>query len=374
MSDQIQLFRKPMEYVNLLFPVILLFFAVSEMLSGRLYLSSYSGLISFMQDVIFFNGLHICFTYIVIFCTPAGRSAAFHYFQEFGKKGLLRIALVFFGSVLMYFYFNQFVQPSSLWQLFFYVPLLFARRKHDLGQSKGLLRIANLQTQKNLKESAAVSKFLLIQKWEHRLIGVFFWTSTIAVFTFFNYKSSLGSIGLYLFWVTFPLSIAIALGLSACALMSPVGTRRWKLLFSARFYTKVLSPYSTLLTFGGASVHGIEYFCVTDKIIRHQRKEKKTHILLSPIVFSSLLFVTLLGYAVLYYPKFYLPSSLAEGETSALYAALVSIALGLTVTHYFLDHLLFTPKYKFAIPLLKALGDYEVPADIKEVKSPKESA
>lgn len=374
MPEQIRIFRGPMEYINLLFPTILLALAIAEMMSGYVVFWSYSSLIKFVQDILFFNGLHICFTYILAFCTPAGRSATSQFIHEFGAKGLLRIGMVFSGSILIYFYFHQFVEPSSLWQIFFYLPLLMARRKHDLGQSKGLLRIANLQVQKRLTESNVISKFQLIQKWEHHILNIFYWTSTTAVFTFFYYKSTFGKIGQFIFWLTFCVSITLALAISACALMSPQGSRYWKLLFSARFFTKVLSPYSALVSFGGASVHGIEYICVTDKILRNQRRENKKFVWLSPPVISVLLMLTLIPYAMLHYPDFFLPSLVGENNDSTLYSAFVSVALGLTMTHYFLDHLLFTPKYKFAHPLLKALSEPEFSADDQESRLPKESA
>lgn len=342
-----RLFRTPFEQFNLIFPVALLAFAVLEYFSGLRSLWRYSDFLKYIQDIIFFNGLHVCLTFIFIATTGAGRETYRLFFQKMGTFGLARIGLVFFGSIAVYYYVHTQLAFGSMGQAAFYLGLSALRRKHDLGQSKGLLRIANRQI--NDSGENRFLSFDRIQKAEHYLINTFYFTSLTAVITYFNYGIDLGPYAKPVFQISMTLSLLIAAAISLCAVLSPKGTRVWKLLFSARFYLKTFGPFSALAAYGGAAVHGTEYLFVTDKVISSERKQNRFY--LSSAVFMGTIAIVFFSFVAIRYPEFFFPSMNKSHSVG-----LTAIAAGIILTHFFVDYLIFTPKHDFAKPLLKALS------------------
>ncbi len=343
-----RLFRSPFEQINLILPVILLGFAALEFFSGNRDLWRYSDFLKYIQDIVFFNGLHVCLTFIFIASTAAGRESYGLFIKKMGTFGLFRIGLVFFGSIFIYYYVHAVLPTGSVGQAAFYLGLAALRRKHDLGQSKGLLRIANKQLPANSNPEKWFN-FNRIQLFEHHLINTFYFTSLAAMITFFNYGVDMGSIGKTIFRISITASLLIAAAISFCAIMSPQGSRLWKLLYSARFYLKTFGPFSALAAYGGAAVHGTEYLFVTDKVIESERRNSR-FFLKSP-VFIGTLAIVFGTFAAIRYPEFFFPS-MNKGDS----AALTSIAAGIILTHFFVDFLIFTPKHEFARPLLKVLS------------------
>jgi hypothetical protein len=346
-----RLFRSPFEQFNLYFPVALLGFALIEYTSGDRSLWRYADFLKYIQDIIFFNGLHVCLTFVFIATTAAGRETYQLFLKQMGALGVFRIAVVFWGSVAIYYYVHTEFMSGSIGQAAFYLGLAALRRKHDLGQSKGLLRIANrnFAAQDAAKSDSKFANFDFIQKAEHYLINVFYFTSLTVVITYFNYGIDLGAYGKLAYQISITASLLIAGALSICALLSPQGTRWWKFLYSARFYLKTFGPFSALAAYGGAAVHGTEYLFVTDKVISSERKQNRFYI--SSSVFMGTIAIVFFSFAAIRYPEFFFPSMNKNHSTG-----LTAFAAGIILTHFFVDYLIFTPKNDFARPLLKALS------------------
>lgn len=345
-----RLFRTPFDQLNLAIPVVFLTIAVFEYLSGSRSLWQYQNFLKYMQDIIFFNGLHVCLTFIYLATTASGREAVSLYAKQTGRIGIARIALVFFGSGYAYYAVHTTFASGTWVFALFYFALTAVRRRHDLGQSKGLLRIANREFIRKNSDWAHDKGFQRVQKFEHHLINIFYFTSLISVFTYFDYGVDLGTWSKLTFQISLTISALLALGITGCALMSPKGTKLWKFLYSIRFYLKMFGPFSAIAAYAGAAVHGTEYVFVTDKIVQSEKRQQR--LLPSLKVFSFIVLGAFLAYGFFRYPDLFMPSM---GRRDAV--PIVSVAFAVIITHFHLDHLIFTPKYEFAKPLLRTLSE-----------------
>jgi len=344
-----RLFRSPFEQINLFLPVVLLSASLFEYFSGFRKLWEYENIMKYVQDLIFFNGLHVCLTFVFLFMTRTGFRVTKEFYSTFGKEGFLKILFVFCVTSFSFYLVHVFASSTSLIFILFYVGFTFFRRKHDLGQSKGLLRIMNLKHSREFSDSHQSQSFSIIQKLEHILINLFFYSSLVAILAFFNLADFLGGWKSQVFWSSFVLSLAICFTLSILAILSPNGLRLWKLLYSFRFYIKVLSPFSAISAYAGAAVHGTEYICVTDKILTAEQKDQNLRIKFSEIIY--LILTVFVVFSFFRFPELYV-DALSETYT----AAIISIAVGIIFSHYYVDYLIFTPKHQFAKPLLKILS------------------
>lgn len=345
-----RLFRTPFDQLNLAIPVVFMAAALSEYLIGLRSLWQYHDLLKYMQDIIFFNGLHVCLTFVLLTSTDSGRETMELFIKRFGRLGIFRVALVFFGSSAIYYVLHQYYRTGAIPLAIFYLVLAALRRRHDLGQSKGLLRIANRDFIRSHPELANDKRFLLIQNCEHYFIKVFYFSSLISVITYFDYGIEMGPLKKPIFQASLGLSILLAIGLTVCGLLSPKGTRIWKSLYSVRFYLKAFGPFSAIAAYAGASVHGTEYVFVADKALATERKRGR--VLVSLLTLSVIIASAFAAYTFFRYPELFLPS-VTKRDT----VPLLSVAFGFIITHYHLDHLIFTPKYEFARPMLKLISE-----------------
>lgn len=303
----------------------------------------------YVQDLIFFNGLHVCLTFIFLASTITGRNVLRSFLVETGNIGLLKVFIVFWGSVFIYYFVHTHYTNTDTGFILFYLALAAVRRKHDLGQSKGLLRITNRKFVFNNPDANENKLFQKIQKIEHHSINLFYFTSLAAILSYFDFGLQFGSWKSLIFLISFWSSIGLAAIVTVCALQSPIGLRFWKTIYSARFYLKALGPYSAIAAYLGASVHGLEYVFVTDKILNSEKNENQ----LIPKIGSVLMIIAiiLLGFAFIRYPELFLPS--ANKDT---FVPLVSLSAGIIITHFYVDYLIFTPQHEYAKPLLKILS------------------
>lgn len=345
-----RLFRTPFEQLNLAIPAVFLALALAEYFSGSRSLWQYQDFLKYMQDLIFFNGLHVCLTFVYLGATASGREAIGLFIKDAGRFGLARIGFVFIGSVAIYYLTHTYYRSGSTVFALFYIGLTAVRRRHDLGQSKGLLRIANREFIRQNPNSTEDTVFKRAQLFEHYLINSFYFTSLVSIITYFDYGVDLGAWSKPIFRISFTLSMLLAGGVSICALISPKGTRLWKFIYSLRFYLKAFGPFSAIAAYAGAAVHGTEYLFVTDKILKSERRQNRLLISISTL-FATILSV-FIAYALIRYPELFIPSI---SNRDAL--PLISVAFGIIITHFHLDHLIFTPKYQFARPLLKTLSE-----------------
>lgn len=345
-----RLFRTPFDQLNLAIPVVFLTIALAEYLSGSRSLWQYQDYLKYAQDIIFFNGLHVCLTFVFLGTTVSGREAVSLFIKNAGYFGMARIGLVFFGSITIYYFTHTHYRNGTLIFALFYIAITAVRRRHDLGQSKGLLRIANREFARQNPNWGDDARFHRVQLFEHYLINIFYFTSLISIVTYFDYGIELGAWTKITFKISITLSMLLAAGVTACALLSPKGTRLWKFIYSTRFYLKAFGPFSAIAAYAGAAVHGTEYVFVTDKIVQSEKRRQR--LLTSMMALSVVVFSSFLGYALVRYPELLAPS-LSKRDT----VPLLSVAFGIIITHLHLDHLIFTPKYQFAKPLLKTLSE-----------------
>ncbi len=355
MNSQLRLFRTPFESLNLYFPILLLILSASEIFWGTRLFWSYGNVLQYIQDIIFFNALHICFTFLLLIFPLAGQAAFQNFVSTLGAWGLARVAFVFLGTTLGYFMFSHFLDPQSGWQFILAAVFTFTRRHHDLSQSKGLLRIFNNHVAKSGISISEKQHLKKIQQWETQFIRVFYWASCISTLSFFNVTLIGPKIGPIVFKSSFAIAIGCILGLIICGLQSPRVGSLWKFLYSLRFITKIIGPFSAISAYAGASVHGVEYFCVTDKILE-QDKMRNQRSIKNAVLFGFCLFAILIPFALIRYPLVLLPSLNAVSDKLWI-DLLLGLAAGAIFTHYFLDHLLFTPHYTFAKPLLTTLSE-----------------
>lgn len=345
-----RLFRTPFDQLNLAIPVVFLTFAIAEYFSGSRSLWQYQTYLKYVQDIIFFNGLHVCLTFVYLGTTVSGRQAVSLFIKNAGYFGIARVGLVFFGSAGIYYFTHANYRNGTLAFALFYIALTALRRRHDLGQSKGLLRIANREFVRQNPYWDNDAGFRRIQQLEHYFIKAFYFTSLTSVITYFDYGIELGAWTKLTFKISLTLSMLLAAGVTACALLSPKGTRLWKFIYSTRFYIKAFGPFSAIAAYAGAAVHGAEYVFVTDKIVQSEKRQGR--LLTSIFTLSSIILGAFLAFAFFRYPSFFIPSLSKQDKLP-----LLSLAVGIVITHYYLDHLIFTPKYQFARPLLKTLSE-----------------
>lgn len=349
MNMKARLFRSPFEQLNLFLPFVFLLFCLTEIFSGNRELWQYRDFMKYVQDLIFFNGLHVCLTFIFLASTVSGRNVLELFFVQTGKLGVLKVLIVFFGSVFIYYFVHTRYTNTDAGFILFYLALAAVRRKHDLGQSKGLLRIANRKFVFNYPEYNNDKLFQKIQSFEHHCINIFYFTSLMSIISYFDFGINFGTWERSIFLISFWSSMALAAIITICALNSPSDLRFWKTIYSARFYLKALGPYSAIAAYLGASVHGIEYVFVTDKILHSEQSENK----LIPKVGSILVVISIIlfGFAFIRYPELFLPSANTDS-----FVPLVSFSAGIIITHFYVDYLIFTPKHDYSKPLLKILS------------------
>lgn len=345
-----RLFGTPFDQLNLAIPVVFLTIAIAEYFSASRALWQYQTYLRYVQDIIFFNGLHVCLTFVYLGTTVSGREAVSLFIKKAGYFGIARIGLVFFGSIAIYYFTHTYYQNGTLAFALFYIAVTAVRRRHDLGQSKGLLRIANREFVRQNPNWGDNARFHRVQLFEHYLINIFYFTSLISIVTYFDYGIELGAWTKITFKISITLSMLLAAGVTACALLSPKGTRLWKFIYSTRFYLKAFAPFSAIAAYAGGAVHGTEYVFVTDKIVQSEKRRQR--LLTSMMALSVVVFSSFLGYTLVRYPELLAPS-LSKRDA----VPLVSVAFGIIITHFHLDHLIFTQEYQLAKPLLKTLSE-----------------
>ena len=89
-----RLFRTPFDQLNLAIPVVFLTIALAGYLSGSRSLWQYQDYLKYVQDIIFFNGLHVCLTFIFLGTTVSGREAVSLFIKNAGYFGIAQFLMI----------------------------------------------------------------------------------------------------------------------------------------------------------------------------------------------------------------------------------------------------------------------------------------
>lgn len=342
-SSAFKLFREPFDSYNLAVPILLLAGVLVEIFLLRGALNAYTNHIQFFQDFVFFSQLHPSMTYVLLISTATGHKITREFVSRFGFIGIFRVAAVFVGSAVGFFLFTRNVAPNEWLYAVFALTFIVARDHHKLSQSKGLTKLVN--------QVGGVSP--QTSNIELKMIMLFIIPSVLVQFVFLDQSLPWNGKKDLILGICFGLAVVMALSLWSFAFFSTKKVRAWKALYAPRYFCKILSPFSVLANFGTGAVHGVEYLGVVDSISEADRKLLPSR---RSGVWVTIVFVAIIvPYAVMTRPDFFL----GNVSVNRLYVdLLLSLAVGFGWTHFFLDHLLFSPKYQLGTPFLNAIKDY----------------
>ena len=314
--------------LNFYFPVVFLIMVLIEFLWFPKLLWNKHETINFIQNIIFVNSVHVIFSYLIIFFTVEGRQ----WRSEIVRTTPLiwhRFLFVFVSFLFLwgaYVYFS----PNEYGQIAFFF-LLIMPKYHETAQSKGilfcLLRIKGLSSE-NLHFATRVLNPLFISYF---LIGTFL--SARLLFPRFVNLSYI-NLSHFLLGLIFinVLSIYLFLFRALRKVDSDV------FLFCLRFVVDLFIPISAIASFGPGSIHGIEYAHVASNL-----KNKQLKIGFKLILACVFLVLT---WTIMRYP-FYLFTDVFNQDSNKLFgAAMMGVVAGFTFGHYFLDHFMFSARYK----------------------------
>jgi hypothetical protein len=294
-----------------------------------------------MQDILFLNYLHIGMSILFLWGSRPGRQA----WEEFKNRGFLRgfgtLLFVFVGATWVSYEFT-FGQSSTAQSpvLIFTLGLFTLRRHHELGQSKGLLRVLNMY-------ATDFSKKIYDQErwWIRNLMLSQILLFAALIWPPFGFNFHLKAAA----WVGILISVT---GLYRCTFQSAEMIRGQKALFNLRFAVKSFLPFSAVASSAGGSIHGVEYLSVTGRLLQPSQRLQVRHYVISLVAMGLFILLALL---ILRFPESFGTPNAQISPQLSLREFMLSLAAGLAITHYAFDHYFFTPAYTQAAPLLSAL-------------------
>ncbi|HRK07405.1 MAG TPA: hypothetical protein PLZ57_06520 [Pseudobdellovibrionaceae bacterium] len=329
--------------LNLFFPALLILLSILEIviLGRALQTADHREALRWMQDILFLNYLHIGMSLLFLWGSQSGRQA----WNEFKKRGFLRgvgtLLFVFVGATWVSYEFTFGQSAAAQWPaLIFTLGLFTLRRHHELGQSKGLLRVLNMRAPEFSKRTYDRERW-----WIRNLMlsQILLFAALIWPPFGFNYHVKAAA------WVGILVCVA---GLYRCTFQSADMIQGQKALFNLRFAVKSFLPFSAVASSAGGSIHGVEYLSVTGKLLHPSQQVKVRHYVISLLALG--LFI-LLALMILRFPESFGIPDLRISTQIGLRELLLSTAAGLAITHYAFDHYFFTPAYAQATPLLSVL-------------------
>lgn len=231
---------------------------------------------------------------------------------------------------LTYFYFARLFDFNLLLGISVFIFLKAMPIWHSLTQVFGIslhldpeLTGQERKVRKNVFESfiiAVLFNLVCLILW-HRSKKL--WPDYADILTFLNY-ASLALVIFSLFYVFYTFDAL-------------PGTKKFKklnMLFLVRLIFYPLTPFTSLVGFSAASVHGIEYACITSAMLKKEKKKWMLYGYLALIVLIFPLFTS---------PKIF--SQFVVKLPRELSLHLLSFSFAITFVHYNLDHFVFSRRY-----------------------------
>ena len=343
------LFDAPVELANVWLPIILLICAVIEVFWSHRLFSNETLELNFIQNIFLLNSLHVMLTYFALWSNRTGRAWA----QDALGRGwfCLRCLCVFIFFTGLYYIFRQ-GEPQFAWMTtFIQAVLIVSGRHHEIAQSRG---ISLLYDSKFCDQNVFLHKLFPLTQMVQSLFG--FSSALFSFLTLNTYqvespiydvaKHSFRSPIWHWLWVGgFIVSLAcLVLLFYATNLIYPKELRKNKVLFNLRYPIKLLSYQSSLAAFFANGTHGIEYLAVYTKLDQIENRVVSKYRFIFFLSIATCLFVTL-RYLYAFAP------SMGLENYPGLISAGMSVIVGLTFLHYFLDAHLF----KHSGPIFKSL-------------------
>ena len=312
--------------ILLYFPLITLLLCLVEIIFfGSFYFINYKQQLKFIQTVLLLNGVHICFTFLLLLKTSAGKNSIHKIYKNLSHTFLYSNLFILFSSLLIFtFLFKYYAKENLAIELILILLLKLIPLHHTIKQNYGI----NLYL---LNDKSNISK--LKNAYNHNLI--FSILTTISFSFYFKVLNSL-------WWITAFSFIGIFLFLKlifADNQLSKIKSIDFTtLIYQLRVIPYILLPFSSFASFAISSNHGIEYTCI---FFHFLRKEKKNILL-----YLALTFLLILIWPFLSHGEFIPKLSFNHLELSRnLRLNLLITVYAFTFLHYNLDHYLYSSKY-----------------------------
>lgn len=288
------------------------------------FFSQYRSNLRFIQTVLLLNGVHVAFTYILLFKTEIGKNTL-KKIQIKDRHFILKQLIYFiFFFVFFIFLFEHFWQSHLFEKIAFLVLFKLIPLHHTLRQNMGIQRYFLPKNFTNHQKLKIIYNCILF----------------FAIWVSINSKAD-GLIHLIFFNLTIQNLIYILLIIILGALFldaqklkwQNINQDKWLWLYSIRIIPYLLLPFSILSAFAISSNHGIEYTGLYFKHLENEHKKLVT-------------FFGLLIFMILIWPFFSHGDQIFFYFFNRNHAEVISnitlaFVYALTFVHYNLDYYLF---------------------------------
>lgn len=314
--------NKNLNFLVLYFPVITTVFCLVEIFFfPTFFLANYRSELRFIQTVILLNGVHVAFTYILLYQTQIGRNTLSKILDTDPNFLIKQIGYFSIFFLIFYFLFSKVWQDLFLEKMMFLVFFKLIPLHHTLRQNMGIHRY---YTPKNFSNHRAL-------KYAYNFVLAF----AIFVSLSGRHDGIINLATLIPFSVNY-LYIALILILATFYIKSQkiIMTKDFNLgIYSIRIIPYLLLPFSIFASFAISSNHGIEYAGLYFKHLENENK-KLLNFLLGLIALVLIWPFFSHGNKIFYH---FMNPHLAN----ILSNITLSIMYSLTFVHYNLDYYLF---------------------------------
>jgi|GEM_PF-5751135 len=278
-SRNISLFSPGQEVINLALPFFFIPLLFIEITTSHRWVSSELDLGVFLTKMVFLNGIHVIFTFPMLFLLPELRN----WLGAKSKKSYVSLPTHFFAifslfAILNLFFPNQNSQNVASvgpWLVVFC--LVVYRRYHIAAQTVGLSLIYNRKIEKNWTLSPVErSQVGRTDKWERRLA---YFAFAMMIF----YRMGLPATSAHPFGSAKWIFSALSFGATFCNLMLiwrlPYAKQSNKFYFALRYLFIPLSCYSTVAIWAYEAHHGIEYLFLSQKMVSNSSAQANKRLL-----------------------------------------------------------------------------------------------
>ncbi len=336
-------FNKSLEFLNQALPVFFLIGSLFEIYYVFSFSIEQKKTFNFFAQIVFLNVIHVSFTYFFLLVVPEFRDYVSQKSIELNyslKKHWLKF-FVYTWIIFSLLSALPFIFPSLKKYEFIlflpHIPILLGSGYHIIRQSVGISIMYFL----NLKGGDTKTKMSII-KLEKNFIGILVAIIVLHIIIQIALPISLKNyaIGMMIFVLTCYISFVL---FKIYRFSFEVFKVRF--LFYARYLFFPLAPLSIFSTLGRASIHGVEYLMILEKVVNAKEKKKwrlNWLFFVAVLFYAAVVFYGLKNNAIDLFMDVLHPESVQQ----LLIGALIN---SITFLHFYIDSFI----YKFNDPLVQ---------------------
>jgi hypothetical protein len=332
LGSRVAIFRGSLERFNLWLAFAFLPWVIFDLFHPMDRTSEAKGILNLIAAFVFLDCVHAVFTFALLLLLPEFQSWANSRIRSvrltWGQIASLGMIITLIFGLLFHPAFSR--RLAADWSRILFIPFVTLQGIHALGQVRGLSAMYNVRGHAALEyTNEERTKIQRHERIERKLFqSITLVLIGVAVLSFWS--------NLTLGWLSIR---SIAIGLSAAlvlnAFLTPKSNCSNKRSFIWRvfFITLSVGGFSPAAGLASRSLHGIEYFCVCEKLASNSKRRFSNSVLIGLFV---MMFIVA---AISYFP---ISREVITFQLSKpIYRICFALAFFRTYAHYFLDAILF---------------------------------